>query len=256
MDLQLSGKRAVVVGGASGIGRAIAQAFLDEDCRVDVIDRKADQGAPAGAGIHCVDITDATALRNCAAIFDEVNHLIISAAVGSGKFGFPFWNLDPDDWQRVIEVNVIGAANCAHAFAPRLIEQEGNTMLLLASVAGQIGSQTDPPYSASKAAVINLMQCAARDFAPYGVRSNALSPGMVRTPLNESVWAAGQQSLPESDRKTYAEWAEEKIQHIAPLGRWQEIGEFGAMAAYLASPLARNITGQTINIDGGQVMHS
>ena len=256
MDLKLAGQRAVIIGGSSGIGRAITQSFLDEACRVDVIDLARPSGLSETVGFHKIDITDANALAACAVSFDAINHVVVTAAIGSGKTGFPFWNLDAADWRRVIEVNVLGAANCAHAFAPRLIERADNTMLFLTSVAAQIGSQTDPPYSASKAAVINLMQCAARDLAPHRVRANALSPGMVRTPLNESVWAAAQQSLPEAERQSYQEWAAEKIARVAPLGRWQEPEEFGAMAVYLASRHARNITGQTINIDAGQVMHS
>lgn len=256
MDLQLSGQRAVIVGGASGIGLAIARSFLDEGCLVDVIDLASAPDSLTGSNSHPIDITDAGALAACASDFDHVEHLVVTAAIGSGKFGFPFWNLDPSDWRRVIEVNLLGAANCAHAFAPRLIERPGNTLLFLTSVAAQIGSQTDPPYSASKAAVINLMQCAARDFAPHGARANALSPGMVKTPLNQSVWQTSQETLPPAERQSYEHWADEKISRIAPLARWQEPEEFGAMATYLASPHARNITGQTINIDGGQVMHS
>ena len=82
------------------------------------------------------------------------------------------------------------------------------------------------------------------------------SPGMVKTELNQSVWEAGQSQLPESERQDYESWAQDKIQQIAPLGRWQTPDEYGAMAVYLASDHARNITGQTLNIDGGQVMHS
>jgi NAD(P)-dependent dehydrogenase (short-subunit alcohol dehydrogenase family) len=256
MDLQLSGQHAVIIGGSSGIGRAMVDSFLVEGCHVDIIDLQAPADLGGEVGFHEIDITDADALAAYAAGLDRVDHVAVTAAIGSGKFGFPFWNLDPADWRKVIEVNVLGAANCAHAFAPQLIEREGGTLLFLTSVAAQIGSQTDPPYSASKAAVINLMQCAARDLAPYGCRANALSPGMVRTPLNESVWDAAQKKLPESERQSYHDWGQEKISRVAPLGRWQEPAEFGAMATYLASPHARNITGQTINIDAGQVMHS
>lgn len=256
MDLQLSEQRAVIIGGSSGIGRAMVDSFLSEGCKVDIIDLEAPAELEETVDFQRADITDAEALADCAKNFDRVDHVVLSAAIGSGKFGFPFWNLDAADWRSVLEVNVLGAANCAHAFAPRLIEREGGTLLFLTSVAAQIGSQTDPPYSASKAAVINLMQCAARDFAPHGCRANALSPGMVRTPLNESVWSAGQERLAASERQTYEEWAQEKIARVAPLGRWQEPEEFAAMATYLASPHAKNITGQTINIDAGQVMHS
>jgi NAD(P)-dependent dehydrogenase (short-subunit alcohol dehydrogenase family) len=186
----------------------------------------------------------------------HVDHVIFCVGVGSGKFGFPFWNLQPGDWARVLEINLIGAVNVAHAFAPKLIARGGGSMLFLASVAGQIGSQTDPPYSAAKAGLINFMQCAAKDLASYGVRVNALSPGMVQTDLNEAVWRAGQEKLPPEQQQDYVTWGSQKISKVSPLGRWQTPPEYAAMAVYLASQHAKNITGQTINIDGGQVMHS
>jgi NAD(P)-dependent dehydrogenase (short-subunit alcohol dehydrogenase family) len=77
---------------------------------------------------------------------------------------------------------------------------------------------------------------------------------MVKTPLNRSVWAASQREVEEDERQSYEAWAEDKIRRIAPLGRWQDEREYGAMAVFLASPLACNLTGQVINIDGGQVM--
>jgi NAD(P)-dependent dehydrogenase (short-subunit alcohol dehydrogenase family) len=158
--------------------------------------------------------------------------------------------------QNTLQVNLIGAVNVAHAFAPRLIERGGGSILFLVSVAGQIGSQTDPPYSASKAALINFTQCAAKDLGPHNVRVNALAPGMVKTELNQSIWAAGQAKLPEEQRVGFDEWAAEKIKKVSHLGRWQMPDEYAAMATFLASEHAKNITGQTINIDGGWVMHS
>ncbi len=127
-------------------------------------------------------------------------------------------------------------------------------MLFIASVAGQIGSQTDPPYSASKAALINFMQCAAKDLASYGVRVNALCPGMVATALNRSVWEAWQRQQPKERQQPYEEWAEEKIRRLVPLGRWQQPEDIAAMVVFLASERGRNVTGQTINVDGGYVM--
>ena len=128
-------------------------------------------------------------------------------------------------------------------------------MLFLASVAGQIGSQTDPPYSASKAALINFAQCAAKDLAPYGVRVNALCPGMVETALSRSVWEAWNGRQPEAERRSYEEWADEKVRRVVPLGRWQQPEDVAAMAVFLASARAANVTGQTVNVDGGYVMH-
>jgi 2-hydroxycyclohexanecarboxyl-CoA dehydrogenase len=255
MNLQLTGHQVAVFGSSSGIGRAIAQAFADEGGLVRGFDRTA-PADPVPFATTLGDVTSLQQVNDFAAAFPAIDHVVFSVGVGSGKFGFPFWNVSPADWARVLEINLIGAVNAAHAFAPKLVARGAGSVLLVASVAGQMGSQTDPPYSAAKAGMINFMQCAAKDFAPHGIRVNALSPGMVQTSLNQAVWAAGQQRLPETQRQTYAEWAGEKIRKVSPLGRWQTPEECAAMAVFLASPFARNITGQTLNIDGGQVMHA
>ena len=255
MQLHLDEQKVAVFGAAHGIGRAIAHGFVAERCQVWTFDRDPDAVPSVHASVTG-DVTSYDEVRAFADGIDDVNHVIFSVGAGSGKFGFPFWDLEPGDWARVIEINLIGAVNVAHAFAPKLIASGSGSMLFLVSVAGQIGSQTDPPYSAAKAALINFMQCAAKDFAPHGIRVNALSPGMVKTDLNESVWKASQAKLPPSQRQDYSAWAEEKIAKVSPLGRWQTPEECAAMAVFLASDHAKNITGQTINIDGGQVMHS
>ena len=257
MQLGLDGQKVAVLGAAHGIGRAIAEGFVAEGCRVWTFDR--DPNATPLVSIDgnvTGDVTSYEAVRAFAERIDHPDHVIFSVGAGSGKFGFPFWNLEPGDWARVLEINLIGAVNVAHAFAPKLIARGRGSMLFLASVAGQIGSQTDPPYSAAKAGLINFMQCAAKDLAPHGIRVNALSPGMVQTDLNQSVWKASQAKLAPSDRQEYSAWAEEKIRKVSPLGRWQTAAEYAAIAVVLASDHAQNITGQTINIDGGQVMHA
>ena len=268
MNLGLTGQTAVVVGAARGIGRAVAEAFAAEGANVALLDRDPAVTAvgPELAGRYRVravsfvaDVTDFEALKRIAgevrAGLGRTDHIVHAAAVASGKYGFPFWNLEPSDWGRVLQVNVVGAVNVAHAFAPALVEARSGTMLFLASVAGQIGSQTDPPYSASKAALINFAQCAARDLAPHGVRLNALCPGMVETALSRSVWEAWNRRRPEAERQSYEEWAGEKVRRVAPLGRWQQPEDVAAMAVFLASVRAANVTGQTINVDGGYVMH-
>ena len=108
---------------------------------------------------------------------------------------------------------------------------------------------------ASKAALINFTQCAARDLAPHGVRVNTISPGMVKSALNRSVWEAWAAQQNEEERLPYEQWAEAKIRRLIPLGRWQEPDDIAAMAVFLASEAGKNITGQTINVDGGWVMH-
>ncbi len=257
MQLNLKGQTVVVFGAANGIGRAIAKAFLAEGCTVRGFDRDPHpQPLAADGDLATGDVTAYAAVQRFAESVGPVDHVIYSVGAGSGKFGFPFWNLEPADWARVLDINLIGAVNVAHAFAPALVAQRRGSLLFLASVAGQVGSQTDPPYSAAKAGLINFMQCAAKDLGPHGVRANALSPGMVRTDLNQSVWAAGQANLPAAQQQSYDAWAAEKIRKISPLGRWQTAEECAAAAVFLASDLARNITGQTLNVDGGQVMHA
>jgi glucose 1-dehydrogenase/sorbitol-6-phosphate 2-dehydrogenase len=256
MELHLKGQTAAILGAASGIGRAIADAFAAEGCQLGLFDRQAHPQPPAGTIlVREGDVTNLEAVQAFAADLGPIDHLVYAVGAGSGKFGFPFWNVPPSDWARVLDINLIGAVNAAHAFAPVLTTRGGGSVLFVVSVAGQIGSQTDPPYSAAKAGLINFTHCAAKDFAPYLVRVNALAPGMVKTALNEAVWAAGQARLPQEQRQDYETWAQQKIRGISPLGRWQTVEEMAAVAVFLASPLASNITGQTLNVDGGQVMH-
>lgn len=269
MEMQLEGEVAVVVGAAQGIGQSIAAAFAWEGAHVALLDISPkipaiaekmglDYGRPS-LGLQ-VDVTEyeevLAAARRINSEFGTVAHVVYAAGMGSGKFGFPFWNLQPSDWERVWKVNLQGAVHVAHAFAPALTEARRGTLLFLASVAGQIGSQTDPPYSAAKAAVINFAHCAAKDLAPYNVRVNCICPGMVQTTLNRSVWEAWNARQPEAERLDYEAWGAAKVRQVAPLGQWQQPEEIAAMAVYLASPHARNITGQTLNVDGGQVMHA
>lgn len=264
MDLKLAGQTAVVVGAARGIGRAIAAEFAAEQAAVALLDLDpaVEETARQLAGDAHAIVVDACrypALQQAAADiqgrFGRIDHVVYAAGLGSGKFGFPFWNLEPGDWPRVLEVNVLGGVHTAHAFVPALIQARSGTLLFLSSVAGQIGSQTDPPYSAAKAALINFAQCAAKDLAPYNVRVNTLCPGMVRTSLNRAVWEAWNRQQPAAGKRSYDDWAGEKVQKMVPLGRWQEPEDIAAMAVFLASERGRNITGQTINVDGGFVMH-
>jgi len=268
MDLQLDSHVAVITGGAAGIGRACAAAFLAEGAAVVLWDR-ADaviQAATDLAAEHhgraagiVVDITSelavGQALQATLQQFGRIDHLVHAAAIGSGKYGFPFTNLQPSDWPRVLEVNIQGMVHVAHAVSPAMVDRRAGTQTYISSVAGQIGSQTDPPYSAAKAANINFAQCLAKDLAPHGVRVNTVCPGMVETRLNESVWKAWHDQQPPEQRLSYQEWAGDKIRRIVPLARWQTPADIADMVVFLSSDRARQVTGQTINVDGGFVMH-
>ena len=267
MNLELAGQVAVVVGGANGMGRMIAKTFAAEGAGVALLDRDpvvddvAQEAAVHGVDTFAaqVDVTDFAALQATAARVEQelgpVRHVVFTVGIDSGKGGFPFWNLEPSDWPRVHEVNVLGAVNTAHAFYAPMIDRRQGTFLFFSSVAGQIGSQTDPPYSVSKAAVLSFMQIAAKDFATYNIRANAICPGMVDTPLQRRIHKFSTADLPEDERPTYEEWCTDKIGRLAVLGRLVSQEEIAATVVFLASEHARNITGQAINVDSGWVMH-
>ena len=261
MNLGLAGQSVAIFGAARGLGYAIAEAFVAEGARTAVVDVSPVVFASAeklrGRG-YVADVLDFASIRACAdairADFGTVDHVVYAVGIGSGKFGFPFWNVNPSEWDRVLRVNLTGAAAVACAFAPQMAEARKGTFLFLSSVAGQIGSQTDPPYSAAKAGLINFARCAAKDLAPFGVRVNSLCPGMVKTELNKSVWQAWADQQPPGTALSYDDWAAEKIKKVIPMNRWQTPEDIAAMAVFLASPKTGMVTGQTINVDGGFVM--
>ncbi len=269
MNLGLSGAVVVVVGAASGIGKAIAAGFAAEGARVALTDRApsvlqaaqeiGDQHGVATLGV-VADVTDYGAMQAAVVQIEvalgQADHLVYAAGMGSGKGGFPFWNLEPSDWPRVLAVNLTGAVHTAHAFVPTFTARRKGTWTFISSVAGQIGSQTDPPYSAAKAGLINFAQCAAKDMAPYNVRVNVINPGMVKTPLNEGVWAGQMKNLPPEERVDFETWGAGKIAKVVPLNRWQMPEDIADMAVFVASACANNVTGQCLNVDGGFVMHS
>lgn len=256
MQLEL-GEVAVIVGGASGIGQATAQLFTEEQCQVAVWDIAA-PGDSFSGHFETTDVRNmdsiAESLKNTVAKLGPIDHLVYAAAVGSGSFGMPFTNVEMNKWGRVLDVNILGLANVANAVCPEMIQAKKGTVVSVSSVAGQVGSPTDPPYSASKAAAINFAQCMARDLAPYSVRVNTVCPGMVRTPLNRSVWQSWRDRNP-ANTDDYDTWAEQKIRDLIPLGRWQSAQDIADMIVFLSSKRAAQVTGQTINVDGGYVMH-
>jgi 2-hydroxycyclohexanecarboxyl-CoA dehydrogenase len=269
MDLMLTNRVALVTGGASGIGRATALAFAAEGAHValwdlndktEVVAEEIGSRFPVKTTGIAVDVTNEadvqTALKRTAEALGPIEHVVHAAAIGSGKFGFPFTQLQPSDWPRVMTVNVMGMVHIAHALAPHLIERARGTFVFIASVAGQIGSQTDPPYSASKAANINFAQCLAKDLAPHKIRVNTVCPGMVQTALNRLTWQSWQNQNPPENSLTYEEWGRRKIGSLVPLGKWQTPEAIADMIVFLSSDRSSHVTGQTINVDGGFVMHS
>lgn len=261
MELGLGGRAVVITGGASGIGAATAQVFLNEGARVSIWDISGPSGDSSDRTHRMrVDVTKLAevewAWQETERALGPVDILVHAAAIGSGQFGFPYTEVPASAWPRVLEVNIMGMTHVAHVAGPAMQGRRRGAMVFVASIAGQMGSQTDPPYSASKAANINFAQCMARDLAPHGVRVNTVCPGMVETPLNRSVWQAWHDRQPADARQSYHAWAEEKIRRVVPLQRWQKPQDIADMIVFLCSDRAGEVTGQTINVDGGCVMHS
>ena len=217
------------------------------------------------------DVTDFAAVRRAAEDvanrFGRCDHVVFAVGLGSGKFGFPFWKLEPADWERVLKVNLIGAVNVAHAFAPAMAEAAHGTRRAGHPLSTRARCSSSPPSPARSARrptrrtapprprSSTSPSAPPRTWRHHGVRVNTLCPGMVQTPLNRGVYEAWAREQPESERPTYEAWTADKIQKLVPLNRWQQPEDIAAMAVFLASSQARNITGQTINVDGGYVMH-
>jgi NAD(P)-dependent dehydrogenase (short-subunit alcohol dehydrogenase family) len=164
----------------------------------------------------------------------------------------PFTNQSAPDWQRTFAVNVVGTFHAAKSVAPGMLERGSGAIVNVASVSGRTGFQTDPAYSASKAAVLNFTQAMARDLAP-AVRVNAVCPGMVFTPF----YAAQHAAAVAQGATTVAspeDFFAEKAGRLIPLQRGQQPEDIGRAVLFLASDLAGSITGQALNVDGGLVM--
>jgi NAD(P)-dependent dehydrogenase (short-subunit alcohol dehydrogenase family) len=152
MDLQLSNEVAVVIGAASGLGKAISLEFAREGAKLVLVDiaptvesvaSEIQRAWKTPAWAFTADVTDYQAMQAVAAavIFDwgRCDHVIVPAGIGSGKYGFPFWKLEPADWDRVLRVNLLGPVHAAHAFSPPMIAARQGTFLFFTSIAGQIG---------------------------------------------------------------------------------------------------------------------
>jgi 2-keto-3-deoxy-L-fuconate dehydrogenase len=241
---ELQGLKALVTGGASGIGLAIARTFAAEGAAVMVLDVAAQRPAalPPGAGYVAADISDDDAVR--AAVGGAVESLggldILVNNAGIGAQG-TVENATDEEWHRVLDVNVVGTARVSRAAWPALRASAQAAVVNTASLAATAGLPQRAVYSASKGAVLALTRAMAADGMPDGIRVNAVSPGTADTP-----WIG---RLLDSAPDPVAERA--ALEARQPHGRLVSPDEIAHAVLYLASPRAGSTTGAEITVDGG-----
>ena len=256
--VDFSSSVALVTGAGGGIGKAITAALVDHGATVAAVDLEP-AGVPASDRViaYKTDITDeASVAETIAAVVSDLGAptVLVNNAGVAGRVGLPFTRLDAADWTLAWQVNVVGLFNVSAAVTPHMIDAGGGAIVNIASVSGRTGFQTSPPYSASKAAVINFTQVMARDLAKHGIRSNAVCPGMVFTPFYKAQRLAAAEADPSLLDITDEEYFQNKAASIIPLGRGQDAADIANAVCFLASDAARSITGQSLNVDGGLVM--
>lgn len=257
---KLSGKVAVVTGGAQGIGRAIALRLAGDGAAVVAADLNV-EGAEAvaaeiagaggrGAGMR-VDVTDeasqAALLADTVARFGRVDVMVANAGVLQVK---PLVELSPEEWDRTFAVNVRGVFLSFREAARRMIEQGGGGRLLAtASIAAKMGSPFQSHYQASKSAVVGLVRSAAWELGAHGITVNCYCPGIVDTDMWKIIDRERGRLLGKEPGELFKEMAGR-----SPLGRTEVPEDVAPLVSFLASEDGGYITGQAINVCGGVVM--
>jgi 3-oxoacyl-[acyl-carrier protein] reductase len=234
--LSLAGRRVLVAGGSGGIGRAICDLFLRAGAEVVSVDRPEVDPPQGTVGLEC-DLASPDAVH---ALFEQLEweHLdVLVHAAGVTRDGL-LWKLSEDDWRRVLTTNLDSAFWLLRSATPLLRKNGGGSVVLISSINGERGKRGQANYAASKAGLIALARTAARELGHFGVRVNALAPGLVETPMTASL-------DPEVVRQALAESA---------LGRAAKPEDVAQAALFLASNMARHVTGQVLRVDGGQLM--
>ncbi len=244
----LTNKTALVTGGGSGIGRAIATLFARQGAAVTILDLD-EKGAVATteeitkAGgqanyIHC-NVSDQQAVKAAVAQLPAIHILVNNAGVahvGTAE------NTSVEDFSRIFEINVKGIYNCLHEVIP-VMKATGGVILNMASIASSVGITDRFAYSMSKGAVVGMTLSTARDFMSAGIRCNCISPARVHTPFVDGFIA---KNYPGKEAEMF-----EKLSKSQPIGRMGQVEEIAALALYLCSDEASFITGNDYPIDGG-----
>jgi len=245
--MDLSGKVALITGASSGIGAATAAVFADLGAKVAIGYHQNVKGAEevrarTGALAIQADVRDESALRamvvKTAAELGPIDILINNA--GSLVERMKLAEITADRWNNIFNLNVTSAMLCSQAVVPSMIERKRGAIVNIVSIAGRNGGGPGAgAYASAKAALITFTKSMARELAPQGIRVNAVSPGVIDTPFHEAF------STPEMIKGFVSQ---------IPMGRTGKSEECAAAIAFLASDAASYIVGETLEVNGGQLM--
>jgi 3-oxoacyl-[acyl-carrier protein] reductase len=248
-EIDLKGRRAIVTGGAQGIGFAIAQRLLVSGSAVSLWDVDAKLAASAAEELsqHGVtqgigmDVTSAGEVA--AAVASTVNRLggidILVANAGIAGPNLKTWDYPLEDWQRVIDIDLTGVFLCCRAVAPLMIEQKYGRIVTTASIAGKEGNPNAPAYSAAKAGVIALTKSLGKELAEYDIAVNCITPAVARTRIFDQL------------TQQHIDYMLAKI----PRGRFLEVEEIASMVAWLVSEENSFTTGAVFDLSGGRATY-
>lgn len=248
-NYDLSGRRAIVTGGAQGFGRAIAERLLASGARVALWDREAERLAETAGELSrlgdvitsVVDVTDADAVdgaaRDVARQFGGIDILVANAGIAGPTA--PLWEHSPEGWREVIDVNLTGVFLCCRAAVPHMRTQGYGRIVAIASIAGKEGNPNTSGYSASKAGVIALTKSLGKELAGQNIAVNCVTPAAARTRMLEQTTQA------------HIDYMLSKI----PRGRFVEVQELASLVAWLVSDENSFTTGAVFDLSGGRATY-
>jgi len=276
--MKLEGKVALVTGAGRGIGQGIAYCFAEEGAASALCSRSLTEVEKTAQKIKSMG-RKALPVQANVTQFHEVQQLVqdilnvfgkidilvnnvgggrSEVGVGGGavsKRGFSILDLTDDDWDGAYEVNLKSQVYMCKAVVPYMKAQKSGKIINISSIAGKTGDPHRMPYSAMKGAIITFTWALAKELAKDNINVNCICPGLIYTPAWEVGATMLWQKVPQYQKlKAPEEVFQEYVTRLVPLGREQTAEDIGRAAVFLASEDARNITGQTINVDGGIVM--